>query len=96
MPMRCLLSMSAAIAILALAGCTGDPGPQGPTGPAGQAGPPVLLILPALRAHKVRKDPSIAPIENTNDRKKHCSEKCRSPKILLKSSCVPSGSAFAF
>jgi ABC-type uncharacterized transport system substrate-binding protein len=37
--MRCLLSMSAAIAILALAGCTGDPGPQGPTGPAGQAGP---------------------------------------------------------
>ena len=36
--MRCLLSMSAAIAILALAGCTGDPGPQGPTGPAGQAG----------------------------------------------------------
>jgi hypothetical protein len=35
MPMRCLLSMSAAIAILALAGCTGDPGPPGSHRPCG-------------------------------------------------------------
>jgi hypothetical protein len=36
---------------------------------------------------------TIAPSENAADRMKHFNEKCRSPKILSKSSRVPSGSA---
>ena len=40
MPMRQLLTISAAIAIVMMAGCSPAPGPQGPPGPAGEAGPP--------------------------------------------------------
>ena len=40
MPMRQLLTFSAAIAIVIMAGCSPAPGPQGPPGPAGEAGPP--------------------------------------------------------
>jgi len=39
---------------------------------------------------------AIAPSENAADRMKHFREKWRSPNILSKSSCVPSGSAPSF
>jgi hypothetical protein len=62
--MRPVVTIAAAIAMIALAACAG---PQGSPGPAGEAvALPGRLVLPARRARKASKDPSVlrAPLGN--------------------------------